>query len=150
MFFLLCRHTDDGVFDDFLKSFEDFLKLFRRPEAGSYILKGYAKQPLAVRTTTVGLHSFRHLASNAWNNVPDTTRKCLNRNSNNLWTNRRSLCFLDNNELVFILYILRFSHQILLCEKAFRIFLLRPIREAKRVSHTWKYTHFSSSHLLSV
>ena len=37
----------------------------------------------------------------------------------------------------FILYILRFSHQILLCEKAFRI-LLRPIREAKRVSHTWK------------
>ena len=34
-----------------------------------------------------------------------------------------------------ILYILRFSHQILLCEKAFRI-LLRPIREAKRVSHT--------------
>ena len=27
------------------------------------------------------------------------------------------------------------SHQILLCEKAFRI-LLRPIREAKRVSHT--------------
>ena len=33
-----------------------------------------------------------------------------------------------------ILYILRFSHQILLCEKAFRI-LLRPIRAAKRVSH---------------
>ena len=29
----------------------------------------------------------------------------------------------------FILYILRFSHQILLCEKAFQI-LLRPIREA--------------------
>ena len=39
--------------------------------------------------------------------------------------------------LAFILYILRFSHQILLCEKAFRI-LLRPIREAKRVSHTCK------------
>ena len=37
----------------------------------------------------------------------------------------------------FILCILRFSHQILLCEKAFRI-LLRPIREAKRVSHMWK------------
>ena len=36
---------------------------------------------------------------------------------------------------VFILYILRFSHQILLCVKAFRI-LLRPIREVKRVSHT--------------
>ena len=35
----------------------------------------------------------------------------------------------------FISYILRFSHEILLCEKAFRI-LLRPIREAKRVSHT--------------
>ena len=38
-------------------------------------------------------------------------------------------------ENMFILHILRFSHQILLCEKAFRI-LLRPIREAKRVSHT--------------
>ena len=38
---------------------------------------------------------------------------------------------------VFILYILRFSHEILLCEKAFWI-LLRPIREAKRVSHTCK------------
>ena len=37
--------------------------------------------------------------------------------------------------IIFILYILRFSHQILLCEKAFRI-LLRPIREVKRVSHT--------------
>ena len=61
---LLCRHTDDGVFDDFLEIFEDFLKLFRRPEAGSYILKDYAKQPLAVRTTS-GLHSFRHLASDA-------------------------------------------------------------------------------------
>ena len=36
-----------------------------------------------------------------------------------------------------ILYILRFSHEILLCEKAFRI-LLRLIREAKRVSHRWK------------
>ena len=36
-----------------------------------------------------------------------------------------------------MLYILRFSHQILLCEKVFRI-LLRPIREAKRVSHTCK------------
>ena len=34
-----------------------------------------------------------------------------------------------------ISYIPRFSHQILLCEKAFRI-LLRPIREAKGVSHT--------------
>ena len=40
-------------------------------------------------------------------------------------------------EMLFILYILRFSHQILLCERAFRI-LLRPIREAKRVSHTCK------------
>ena len=37
----------------------------------------------------------------------------------------------------FISYILRFSYQILLCEKAFRI-LLRPIREAKRISRTWK------------
>ena len=42
-----------------------------------------------------------------------------------------------NGEYVFISYILRFSHQILLCERAFRI-LLRPIREAKRVSYTWK------------
>ena len=61
---LLCRHTDDGVFDDFLKISEDFLKLLRRPEAGSYILKDYTKQPLAVSTTS-GLHSFRHLASDA-------------------------------------------------------------------------------------
>ena len=37
----------------------------------------------------------------------------------------------------FILYILRFSHQILLCEKGFWI-LLQPIREAKLVSHTRK------------
>ena len=42
------------------------------------------------------------------------------------------------HELIwFISCILRFSHQILLCEKAFRI-LIQPIREAKRVSHTWK------------
>ena len=39
--------------------------------------------------------------------------------------------------ILIILYILRFSHQILLCKKAFRI-LLRPIREAKRVSHKLK------------
>ena len=38
---------------------------------------------------------------------------------------------------IFYSYIPRFSYQILLCEKAFRI-LLRPIREAKRISHTWK------------
>ena len=52
----------------------------------------------------------------------------------------------------FISYILRFSHQILRCEKAFRI-LLRPIREAKRVSHTWKnrfvQSQTSSNHGLS-
>ena len=42
-----------------------------------------------------------------------------------------------------ILYILRFSHQILLCEKAFQI-LFWPIREAKRVSHMWK-NHFVQS-----
>ena len=36
-------------------------------EAGSYILRGYAKlKPPAVRTTTFGLHSFRYLAPNAW------------------------------------------------------------------------------------
>jgi len=45
-------------------------------EAGSYILRGYAKlKPPAVRATTFGLHSFCHLASNAWNKLPDTTWK---------------------------------------------------------------------------
>ena len=42
----------------------------------------------------------------------------------------KELPLLQQMENHFILYILRFSHQILLCEKAFRI-LLRPIREAK-------------------
>ena len=37
----------------------------------------------------------------------------------------------------FILYILRFSHLILLCEKVFWIFL-RPITEAKRFFHVWE------------
>ena len=39
MFFLLYKHTDDGVFDDFpkipeyfLKNSEDFPKLFQRPD----------------------------------------------------------------------------------------------------------------------
>ena len=45
--------------------------------------------------------------------------------------------FLERPKKEIILYILRFSHQILLCEKAFRI-LLRPIREAKRVSDMCK------------
>ena len=45
-------------------------------KAGSYILRGYATlKPPAVRTTTFGLHFFRHLASNAWNKLLDTTRK---------------------------------------------------------------------------
>ena len=42
MFFLLYRHADDGVFDDFPKISdhlpkisEDFLKLFRRPDERS-------------------------------------------------------------------------------------------------------------------
>ena len=42
MFFLLYKHTDDGVFDDFPKTSdhfpkisEDFLKLFRRPDERS-------------------------------------------------------------------------------------------------------------------
>ena len=42
MFFLLYKHTDDGVFDDFPKISdhfpkisEDFLKLFRRPDERS-------------------------------------------------------------------------------------------------------------------
>ena len=39
-------------------------------EAGPYILRGYTKPP-AVRTTTFGLHSFRYLAPNAWNKLPD-------------------------------------------------------------------------------
>jgi len=43
-------------------------------ETGSYnILRGYAK--MTVRTTTLGLHSYRYLAPNAWNKLPDTTRK---------------------------------------------------------------------------
>ena len=35
MFFLLYKHTDDGVFDDFPKISEDFLKLFRKPDERS-------------------------------------------------------------------------------------------------------------------
>ena len=45
-------------------------------DAGFYDLRGNAKlKPPAVRTTRFGLHSFRHLAPNAWNKLPDTTRK---------------------------------------------------------------------------
>ena len=47
----------------------------------------------------------------------------------------RTKCFPCCN--LFILYILRFLHQISLCEKGFRI-LLRPIREAKRFFHVWE------------
>ena len=35
MFFLLYKHTDDGVFDDFPKISEDFPKLFGRPDKRS-------------------------------------------------------------------------------------------------------------------
>ena len=35
MFFLLYKHTDDDVFDDFPKISEDFPKLFRRPDERS-------------------------------------------------------------------------------------------------------------------
>ena len=35
MFFLLYKHTDDGVLDDFPKISEDFPKLFRRPDERS-------------------------------------------------------------------------------------------------------------------
>ena len=35
MFFLLYKHTADGVFDDFLKSSKDFPKLSRRPDKPS-------------------------------------------------------------------------------------------------------------------
>ena len=45
-------------------------------DAGFYELRGYAKlKPPAVRTTRFNLHSFRHLAPNVWNKLPDTTRK---------------------------------------------------------------------------
>lgn len=45
-------------------------------EAGSYILRGYAKlKPPNVRTTTCVLHPFRQLASSVWNKQPDTIRK---------------------------------------------------------------------------
>ena len=45
-------------------------------DAGFYDLRGYAKlKTPAVRTTRFGLHSFRHLAPNAWNKLLDTTRK---------------------------------------------------------------------------
>ena len=45
-------------------------------DAGFYDLRGYATlKPPAVRTTRFGLHSFRHLAPNAWNKLPHTTRK---------------------------------------------------------------------------
>ena len=35
MFFLLYKHTDDVVFDDFPKISEDFAKLSRRPDERS-------------------------------------------------------------------------------------------------------------------
>ena len=35
MFFLLYKHTDDGVFDDFPKISEDFPKLFWKPDKRS-------------------------------------------------------------------------------------------------------------------
>ena len=35
MFFLLYRHADDGIFDDFPKISEDFPKLFRRADERS-------------------------------------------------------------------------------------------------------------------
>ena len=35
MFFLLYRHTDEGIFDDFQEISEDFPKLFRRPDERS-------------------------------------------------------------------------------------------------------------------
>ena len=34
MFFLLCRYTDDGVFDDFLKIFDFFPKIFQNFSEG--------------------------------------------------------------------------------------------------------------------
>ena len=35
MFFLLYKHTDDGIYDDFPKISEDFPKLFRSPDKRS-------------------------------------------------------------------------------------------------------------------
>ena len=87
--------------------------------------------PVAVRVSkTRVLYKLPIVCSNVWEVsfvttlliLMPLTRKCFG--GLHLWTS-------------FISYIPRFSHQILLCEKAFRI-LLRPVREAKRVSHTWK------------
>ena len=45
-------------------------------EAGSYILRGYAKlKPPAVRTTTCVLRPFRQVVSSVWSKLPDTIRK---------------------------------------------------------------------------
>ena len=213
MFFLLYRHTDDGIFDDFPKVSEDFPKLFRRSDecSGTFskISEDFRKLPktfeedpkmfrsninefkynlrekldtvkwsisslvrlrkirhsspgcsfvwilrevyfpvkhsclcnkmltrcrsmrpvpiflkvrpnnrLLLRQQLCGLHSFRHLTSNAWNKLPGSTRMADNLSMfehklNNLRTNRRSVCFLflllDNNELVFIYIQLKFS-----------------------------------------
>ena len=39
-------------------------------------LRGYAKlNVLAVKTTTLALHSFRHQAPHVWNNLPDEVRR---------------------------------------------------------------------------
>ena len=46
MFFLLYKHTDDGVFDDFPKISEDFPKLFRRPDERSQTFsEDFRRQP---------------------------------------------------------------------------------------------------------
>ena len=64
-------------------------------------------------------------------------------NMDSIWDNTiyLSLRFHNATRITVILYILRFSYQIFLCEKAFRI-LLRPIREAKRVLTREKIVSF--------
>ena len=42
-------------------------------DAGFYHLRAYAKMKPPAVQTRFGPHSFRHLAPNAWNKLPDTT-----------------------------------------------------------------------------
>ena len=82
---------------------------------GSYFLRGYAKfKPPAVRTTTFGVHSFRHLASNVWNKLPDNIRMAdtlfMFKRKVRQFINKYKIIalFLDNNYLAFY-YAVRYS-----------------------------------------
>ena len=64
------------------------------------------------------------------------------------WAFQTTCCtwnYFDNSENVFILYILRYSHPILLCKEAFRI-LLRPIRAGVQTSFSHVKKVASSNH----